>query len=302
MSQVSESTIREGIKKFSWYHKIDLGHGIITPGREYDHLWQNIRNVREEIDYSNKNVLDVGSWDGMWAFEAEKMDADVVVATDCSVNALNSFLFCKSVLNSKVLPYYNVSPYNLFDRLDVLLHDLEGELFDIVQHLGVLYHLRDPMLSLSQARSMLKTGGYLLLETGGISNVEYLDPETKEVIASLEDVPSLIFNGVPPPNAIHHHDEKKYWWRLYKDVTTWWAPTVASIREMLKATLFEPLDNTLRIIDVPTPAYEMYSNRIIKYKRSRIAVVAEAVGTEDVSKIHANELKRTYRNPGLKIA
>ncbi|WP_353936474.1 DUF1698 domain-containing protein [uncultured Brevibacillus sp.] len=41
-------------------------------------------------------------------------------------------------------------------------------MFDIVQHTGLLYHVRDPLWTISQARSVVKTGGHLLIETACI--------------------------------------------------------------------------------------------------------------------------------------
>ena len=35
----------------SWYHKIDLGQGIITPGQNFDGVWENIRKSRNCIVY-----------------------------------------------------------------------------------------------------------------------------------------------------------------------------------------------------------------------------------------------------------
>src|SRR5262245_23663151 len=112
------------------------------------------------------------------------------------------------------------------------LHERRGSglaadsLFDIVQHLGLLYHLRDPLLSLSQARSVLRQGGHLLIETAVVAE---------------ETASYMLFNGVPPDTA-----------RIYEDVTTWWAPTIRCLREMLRASLFAPLDETLHL----TPRYE----------------------------------------------
>lgn len=74
-----------------------------------------------------------------------------------------------------VVPLYNMSPYHLWDGLKTILMDdasvnlgfpeqIRKNQFDIVQHLGLLYHVRDPLLTLSQARSVIKTGGYLLFE------------------------------------------------------------------------------------------------------------------------------------------
>jgi hypothetical protein len=61
---------------------------------------------------------------------------------------------------------WNVLPSSLKPKLDGIMHshhELRGG-FDIVQHLGVLYHLPNPMLSLAQCRSVPKESGSLLLE------------------------------------------------------------------------------------------------------------------------------------------
>ena len=95
----------------------------------------------------------------MWAFEAECLDAALVVATDCENRAHGpwyegdrNFLLLREELFSEVIPFWNVSPVNLRERLDTLLyaHPLLQEGFDIVQHLGLLYHLPSPLLSLAR--------------------------------------------------------------------------------------------------------------------------------------------------------
>ena len=85
-------------KRAPWYHNIDLGLGVTTPGRSYDSIWEKIRLVRRNIDYKQKRVLDIASYDGMWAFEAERLGAAEVVATDVTYHAFEHFLFCKQVL------------------------------------------------------------------------------------------------------------------------------------------------------------------------------------------------------------
>lgn len=260
--------IRRGISRLSWYHKIDLGSGLITPGLELDHLWDGIRRTRDRLDYRNKNVLDIGSFDGMWAFEAEKLGAGAVVATDSNFRAFPNFLFCRQTLDSAVIPYYNTSPYELCERLAVHFEDThEGEkpyhnLFDIVQHLGVLYHLRDPLWSLGQTRSVMRSGGMLLLETAAV----------------LDDKASyMVFNGVPPETG-----------RIYEDITTWWAPSLLCLQEMLRASLFAVDEQTLNVIP--------QAGNI-----GRVSLIASATDPNEVSADYLDELNRTYRNPGLKI-
>lgn len=265
---VESERIRRGMSNFSWYHKIDLGSGLVTPGLELDHVWDGIRRTRDNLEYRNKNVLDIGSFDGMWAFEAERLGAGAVVATDSNFRAFPNFLFCRQALDSAVIPYYNVSPYELSERLAVHFEDThEGErpyhnLFEIVQHLGVLYHLRDPLMSLGQTRSVMRTGGHLLLETAAV----------------LDDKASyMVFNGVPPEKG-----------RIYEDVTTWWAPSLLCLREMLSASLFSVDEQSLNVIP--------QTGNI-----GRVSLIAGAIDPSEVPPHYVDELARTYRNPGLKI-
>jgi len=273
-----------------WYHKINLGDDIVTPGLDLDSIWEMVRKVRNSMDYKGKKVLDIASFDGMWAFEAEKLGAELVVATDCYYNTLSNFMFCRDILKSNVIPYYNVSAYDLWNRLDVFLQENWGDqkpfdrLFDVVQHLGLLYHLRDPMLTLSQARSVIRTGGYLLIETAAVVN------EKRSFMA---------FNGVTPqkPNGA----------RIYNDPTTWWAPTVPCLKEMLQATLFEPIEETVRILDdgimkllrSKLKSLTAAPSQDPPFSISRVCMVAKAVSPKDVDREFYRELSRTYRNPGL---
>jgi tRNA (mo5U34)-methyltransferase len=217
---VMDAFLKEEISRRKWYHRMDLGNGVGTPGFEWDSLWDNTRQARTTIDYTNKAVLDLGSWDGMWAFEAEMLGAALVVATDCMNtwqipwhHGMNNLILVREALFSQVVPLWNVSPYVLRERLDNMLysHPLLKDGFDVVQHLGLLYHLRDPLLSLAQSRSVMKDGGTLLLETA---------------VHHAEDSVTMRFNFGPGA--------------FYKDdFSTWWAPTLPCLREMLRMSFFE---------------------------------------------------------------
>jgi len=270
--------LRRRIAEHQWYHEIDLGDGVVTPGvPQFRPVWDNIRRARQHLAYGGKTVLDLGSMEGLWAFEAEELGAQTVVATDCYYEVggpfgspLEKFLLCRAALDSRVIPYYNVSPYRLWERLDLFLAETWPERsaaerrFDVVQHLGMLYHLRDPLLSLLQARSVLRLGGELFIET---------------VVVVDEHASYLLFNGMPPAEQ-----------RIYQDVTTWWAPTIRCLFEMLAASLFEPLRETM----TTTTAYDQGGNLL-----QRAALVCRAAGAASVTPKFFRELTRSYRNPGL---
>lgn len=266
-----------------WYHKIDLGNGITTPGFEYDVLWDNIRKVREGIDYKDKLVLDIATFDGLWAFEAENLGAKSVIATDCLYRSYRNFLFCKEILKSKCIPYYNISPYNLFDRLDVFFqenYDDEKEydrLFDIVHHLGLLYHLRDPFLSLSQARSCLKTDGLLLIETNIITDTEES---------------YMLYNGIPDT------------YRISENYSVWWVPTISCLKEMLTATFFEPNEDSISIVKFELPLLGRNINTRKKpsgkeHEIGRLCMIAKARDPKEFNPEFTREMFRSYRNPGI---
>ena len=242
-----------------------------------------------DLSYEGKRVLDIASFDGLFAFEAERLGAPLVVATDCLYKSFANFMFCREVFGSKAIPYYNVSPYNLVDRLDVYLDENYDDerpnerLFDIVQHFGLLYHLRDPMYSLSQARSVLRTGGTLFVETDIVMDV---------------DESYMLYNGLPNYS------------RVQDNYSVWWAPTHECLFEMLEGSLFDVRRDSYSEIFFDSPAKDPGGSTAARgtvkqsarsYRIGRGAVLATAVGLGSANEKFERELTRTYRNPGLAI-
>src|SRR4029453_10445970 len=64
------------VEGFYWYHTIDLGDGLVTPG-DYD-FRDRMSEYPFPADMSGQTVLDVGSATGFFAFEFERRGADVV--------------------------------------------------------------------------------------------------------------------------------------------------------------------------------------------------------------------------------
>lgn len=205
-----------------WYHDIEIVPGVRTEGwKGIAHVWQHIRGVREKIkpQYTGANVLDLGSRDGMWAFEAEELGAKNVVALELGVmNLLDRFLFARTHRNSRVIPCYGADA----ERVDEFTGQFSRELgeFDIVQHFGLLYHLKNPIRSLESVRRVMKTGGTLILETAGAEG----------------QAPVMLSNEGS---------------QVYVDEWTYWAPTARCMTYMLKESGFAQRDMSVLHDDTP---------------------------------------------------
>jgi len=75
--------------RYYWYHTIDLGDGLITPGM-YDYR-QTISSFQFPEDMRGMTVLDVGSATGFFAFEFERRGARVVSVELPSLRDLDRF-------------------------------------------------------------------------------------------------------------------------------------------------------------------------------------------------------------------
>lgn len=123
----------------SWWHSIDLGHGVVTPGvHSLAELQDNFSHFKLPADLSGKRVLDIGCWDGFYSFEAEQRGARVT-SVDCW--RPDNFFKAKQARQSAA-EFHELSVY------EVTKEKLGS--FDIVFFLGVLYHLRHPLLALEQ--------------------------------------------------------------------------------------------------------------------------------------------------------
>ncbi len=72
--------LRERVEKLGWYHTLDFGDGVVTGGMFDLRPYADRYGLPERLD--GMRVLDVGTWDGFWAFEMERRGAAEVVALD----------------------------------------------------------------------------------------------------------------------------------------------------------------------------------------------------------------------------
>jgi len=200
-----------------WYHRIDLGHGIITPG--FDRTEDKLKRLELPKSLKGLTVLDVGAWDGFFSFEAERRGAARVLATDSfswgqgGFATKAGFILARKVLNSKV------------EDMDIDVLDLSPErvgLFDVVLFLGVLYHMRHPLLALERVFSV--TGKQLILET----HVDML--------------------WLRRPAAAFYPARE-----LRGDPTNWWGPNPPAVIAMLKSVGY----STVRVVSTYPLLYRL---------------------------------------------
>jgi tRNA (mo5U34)-methyltransferase len=200
---MNAETLQARAAAVQWWHGgIDLGQGVVTVGRTYP-ANSLLPYLGLPADLSGKTVADICAWDGYMAFECERRGARVTAvdswAWDKSKAALTThdtgrdgFDLAREARSSSVTPV----------RCEVLDLDPKGlGTFDIVLFLGVLYHMRHPLLALEKVAAL--ADDLLIVES-------HVAPDSAD--------PLMVFI----PGA-----------ELNRDPTNWWAPNVACVKAML---------------------------------------------------------------------
>lgn len=76
MSIDNTLSLRDRVAAIQWWHRIDLGGGIITPGQ--DHTFTKVAALHLPEDLTGRTVIDIGAL----SFECERRKARRVLATD----------------------------------------------------------------------------------------------------------------------------------------------------------------------------------------------------------------------------
>jgi len=120
-----------------WFHSFALPNEIVIDGHNsLESLKERYTRFPIPTELAGTSLLDIGAWDGWFSFEAERRGA-CVTAIDCV--EVPNFRYIHRKLSSKV-------DYRIWDIYDLPQAGL-GK-FDFVLFLGVLYHLRHPLLAL----------------------------------------------------------------------------------------------------------------------------------------------------------
>lgn len=224
--------LRQRVAEHRWYHTLDLGQGVVTPG------WFDTRGAPDAVGLprrlDGRRCLDIGTFDGFWAFEMERRGATEVVAVDvldperwdwpagtertvveemATMKAGGAgFALASEALDSRVR------------RLDRNVYDLDADdigTFDFVYVGSLLLHLRDPVRALERVRAV--TGGEVLVVDAIDLELSLLLP--RRAVAG--------FDGIGRP-----------WW---------WKPNAAGLRRMVESAGFTVVDGPRRVYLQPGP-------------------------------------------------
>jgi tRNA (mo5U34)-methyltransferase len=181
-----------------WFHTFSLERSdqLYTPGVARNHRYR-IPALPE--DFSGMSVLDVGTFDGFYAFLAEARGARRVVAVDneqyrewvssrwgVELDGGEGFAAIRELLDSEV-------DYRRLDAFDL---DELAETFDLILCFGILHRVENPMGLLKTLRRRLAAGGQVLLETYGSAD------RTLESSAAVH---------IPSAGEVYAHDDFVYW-------------------------------------------------------------------------------------------
>jgi tRNA (mo5U34)-methyltransferase len=203
-----------------WFHNIDL-HGVQTAP---DHFLGDYPNIKWQkfahaipADLTGKSVLDIGCNAGFYSIEMKKRGAARVVGIDSDDIYLAQARFAADALGFPDIELRKMSVYDVGQL---------GEQFDVVIFMGVLYHLRHPLLALDTLYETV-VGDMLVFQSMQRGSADLLELE--------DDYPfweTAIFDADAFPKM--YFIEKRY----SHDPTNWWIPNRACVEAMLRSAGF----------------------------------------------------------------
>jgi tRNA (mo5U34)-methyltransferase len=239
------ASLAERVAAHDWYHTLELGPGVRTPG------WFDTRKVPQLVGFpaslSGARCLDVGTFDGFWAFEMERRGAAEVTAIDVldpsgwdwPADATDEMAAAMEERKAKGAGFELAREAlgSAVDRLELSVYDLDPAAvgrFDFVYLGSLLLHLRDPIGALMKVRSVC-SGDLLLADAIDLR------------LAPLRRRPAATLEGQVRP-----------WW---------WKPNAAGLARMAEAAGFTVVDGPRTFWMPPGPAITGMSGELRPFLR-----------------------------------
>lgn len=228
-----------------WFHNIDL-KGVATAPDHFlgDYPAVKWRRFADAVpaDLSGKNVLDIGCNGGFYSIEMKRRGADRVLGIDYDEDYLAQARFAAGMLGCDIE----------FRRMSVYDVGAIGERFDLVIFMGVLYHLRHPLLALDLIHE------HVAKDLMVFQSMQRGSEEVQEIVEDYDFWQTEQFDAPGYPKL--HFIEKRY----ANDPTNWWVPNRACTEAMLRSAGFaitghpEPEVYVCRRVEAPEWAGAAY--------------------------------------------
>ncbi len=222
--EMSTEQIEQRVRSLGeWFHNLDL-KGVKTAPQHFlgnfpTSFWMTFQHAIPE-ELTGKSVLDIGCNGGFYSIEMKRRGAARVVGIDHDERYLAQARFATQVMGVDVE----------LRKMDIYEVGALNEKFDVVFFMGVLYHLRHPLLALDLLYEHVVKDLLIFqtLERGSdqVGQFEADYPITERDIFNRPDYPKM------------HFIEQEY----AGDWTNWWAPNRACTEAMLRSAGFDILD------------------------------------------------------------
>jgi tRNA (mo5U34)-methyltransferase len=231
---ITTEDVRQKVRELgAWFQNMNL-RGVETAP---DHFlgdypackWQSFAHAIPE-DLTGKTVLDVGCNAGFYSIEMKRRGAARVVGIDLDEGYLAQARFAAEVSGAEI-EFRQLSVYRVAEL---------RERFDVVLFMGVLYHLRHPLLALDLLHEHV-AADFLVFQSllRGSERVAQVETDYP-----FEETDVFLDPGYP----VMHFVERRY----AHDPTNWWIPNRACVEAMLRSAGFEILEH---------PAGDVYTCR-----------------------------------------
>ncbi len=219
-AELSPAQIRERIGDLGpWFHNLDL-NGVQTAPHHFlgNYPWNKWQTFAHALpkDLRGKTVLDIGCNAGFYSLEMKRRGAARVVGIDFDEGYLKQARFAARVSGLDI-DFHQLSVYDIAKL---------GERFDIVLFMGVLYHLRFPLLALDLIHEHVARD--LLV----FQSMQRGSPEAEDLPEDFDFWVTEPFDRSAYPKL--HFVEQSY----AGDPTNWWIPNRACTEAMLRSAGF----------------------------------------------------------------